>query len=95
MKLYNETLYLSAKHATEAFKGTRKVSHDACEKIYNEWENVGGKPIDPSMFMVLKMNPELFKPIVFNDDDFLRKVIPYLNNPAPSNKKAWLEMLGI
>ena len=96
MKLYKETLYLSAKHAKEAFDGTKEIEQDAYEKIYNEWEGImGGELADPSIFMVFKMHPELRRPIVFNDDDFLRKVIPHLKDPAPSNKKAWAKMLGM
>ena len=39
IKLFEETLYVAAKHANEAFKGTDRLGHDACEKIYNEVKN--------------------------------------------------------
>jgi len=84
--LYKETLYTAAKQAEEAFKGTNRLSQDACEKIFNEEEERRKKRSEMvrpclSMFADLKLTPDLVRQfkgrIAFKDDDFLRDTFPF------------------
>lgn len=93
MKLFEETLYAAAKHAEKAFKGTKRLSHDACEKIYEKKVD-NSRDVAPLLggLVVLKLEPSAFKNMVFNDDDFLRAIIPHIKD-THSNKAEFVNKL--
>jgi hypothetical protein len=102
MHLHEESLYMAAKNAMNAFDGTNRLSHDACEKIYTEVENQrdlahseGAPRTNPDLtcFVVHRISP-VFEGIIFNDDEFLKKIAPHVED-SHSNKAEFLELLGI
>lgn len=98
MKIFDENLYTSAKKAVIAFNGTEGLSQDYCEKIYNEMESDIEKypcnlfNLDVSYLFYSKMIPLMIKPVSFNDDEFLKAMLPYAQDN--SQKKLWSDCLN-
>jgi hypothetical protein len=96
-KLYGENLYFAAKQALMAFKGTKGLSQDYCEKMYTEVENQKDADLyklhnlSLATFFHKEAMPDYLQSVFFNDDEFLEALIPYAEDEE--TKELWLECL--
>jgi hypothetical protein len=96
-KLFSETIYAAAVNAERTFRGTKRLSQDACEKIYIQLEKAQtaeNRTSAPSLnhFWSIKINPADYKYIVFKNDDFLKAVVTHTE---PTNKDEIFKALDL